>query len=187
VIDNGQVVIDTALIKNGTITNAKIANLAVDSAKLASAAVTNAKIANAAITNAKIDDAAITEAKIANAAITNAKIGDAEVDTLKIAGNAVTVPGYASGGYVAEVTITLSCSGYVTAVATVTQGAGKYGHWWRLYIDGDEMQADKPIDGTLGALSASKFCEAGSVTVKIECDTKTGEGRCGVTALGTMR
>jgi hypothetical protein len=112
VIDNGQVVIDTALIKNGTITNAKIANLAVDSAKLASAAVTeakignaavtNAKIANAAITNAKIDNAAITEAKIynaavtsakiANAAITYAKIGDAEVDTLKIAGEAVTVP-----------------------------------------------------------------------------------------------
>jgi hypothetical protein len=119
VIDNGQVVIDTALIKNGTITNAKIANLAVDSAKLASAAVTNAKIANAAITNAKIDNAAITEAKIYNAAVTNAKIadaaisnakianaaityakiGDAEVDTLKIAGEAVTKPTAVDGAF----------------------------------------------------------------------------------------
>ena len=48
------VYIDTAFIRDATITNAKIANLAVDSAKIADLAVTTAKIANLAVDNAKI-------------------------------------------------------------------------------------------------------------------------------------
>lgn len=89
---NGRVVMDSALIKDGTITNAKIATAAIDSAKISNAAIVEAKIADLAVTNAKIANAAITSAKIQDAAITNAKIGSAEIGTLKIAGEAVTVP-----------------------------------------------------------------------------------------------
>jgi hypothetical protein len=49
------VYIDTAFIRDATITNAKIADLAVDNAKIADLAVDNAKIANLAVDNAKID------------------------------------------------------------------------------------------------------------------------------------
>jgi hypothetical protein len=96
------VYIDNATIKDASIVNAKIGNLAVDEAKIANGAIVNAKIGDAAISSAKIADAAITNAKIAfaavgsanilDAAIVSAKIGDAAVNTLKIAGNAVTLP-----------------------------------------------------------------------------------------------
>lgn len=54
--------------------------------------IQSAIIQDASITNAKIVDATIQTAKIADAAITTAKIGSLAVDTLQIAGNAVTVP-----------------------------------------------------------------------------------------------
>lgn len=47
-------VLDSALIKDATITNAKIADLAVDSAKIADATITTAKIGDGQITTAKI-------------------------------------------------------------------------------------------------------------------------------------
>ena len=93
VVQDGKVYMDTALIKDATITSAMIGLAAIDSANIAdaaiveakidNAAISSAKIQNAAITNAKIANAAITNAKIANAAITNAKIGDAAITTLK--------------------------------------------------------------------------------------------------------
>lgn len=85
------VYMDAAFIKDGTITNVKIANAAIDNAKIASldAAKINtgflsadriqvgtldAKIAN--ISAAVITSGTIGTARIADAAITNAKIGD---------------------------------------------------------------------------------------------------------------
>jgi hypothetical protein len=83
--------LDSAYIKNGSITTAHIGNAQIDTAKIKDAAITSAKIDDLAVTSAKINDAAITTAKIGNAAITTAKIGDLAVDTLKIADNAVSV------------------------------------------------------------------------------------------------
>ena len=60
------VVMDSALIKDGTITNAKIASLAVDKLYAASGTMASVIIGTSHITNAMI----------ANAAVTNAKIGD---------------------------------------------------------------------------------------------------------------
>ena len=60
------VVMDSALIKDGTITNAKIFSLAVDKLYAASGTMAEAIIGTSHITNAMI----------ANAAVTNAKIGD---------------------------------------------------------------------------------------------------------------
>jgi hypothetical protein len=54
IVDGGSVYMASAMIKDATITNAKIANLAVDSAKIANAAITTAKIADAQIDSAKI-------------------------------------------------------------------------------------------------------------------------------------
>ena len=122
VIDDGKVVMDTALIENGTITNAKIASLAADklyasSGTIASAVIGTGHITNAMVgtlaadklyassgtiasaiigtehvTNSMVKNAAITNAKIDDAAITNAKIDNAAVDTLQLAGESVTVP-----------------------------------------------------------------------------------------------
>ena len=60
------VYLDTAFIRDATITGAKIGNAEIDSAKIADAAITEAKIGAAAIAAAHIQDAAITNAKIGN-------------------------------------------------------------------------------------------------------------------------
>lgn len=109
------VYIDTAFIRDGTITTAKIGNAQIDDAKIANidatkittgflsadriqAGTLDAKIANidaAKITSgtigvARIGDATISTAKIANGAITNAKIGNAEITGAKIASATIT-------------------------------------------------------------------------------------------------
>lgn len=71
----GTVHIKTAMIRDATITAAKIED----------AAITNAKIANATIESAKIQDAAITNAKIANLSVDTIKIQDRAVTTMATA------------------------------------------------------------------------------------------------------
>ena len=61
-------------IKDGSVTNAKIASSAVTSSKIGSSAVTNAKIAGNAVTSSKIADGTIATADIHDGAITAAKI-----------------------------------------------------------------------------------------------------------------
>jgi hypothetical protein len=112
VIDDGKVVMDTALIENGTITNAKIAFLAADKLYASSGTIASAVIGTGHITNAMVDTLAadklyassgtiasaiigtehVTNSMVKNAAITNAKIGNAAVNTLQLAGEAVTIP-----------------------------------------------------------------------------------------------
>lgn len=84
------VYMDTAFIKNGTITNLMIGNAQVDTAKIADLAVSTAKINDLSVTSAKIADANITTAKIATAAITTALIADAAIASAKIADAAIT-------------------------------------------------------------------------------------------------
>jgi len=71
-------------IQNGTISTAKIGDLAVDTAKIGNAAIVTAKIGTAAVTEAQIDSLAVTTAKIENLGVTNAKIADLAVTTAKI-------------------------------------------------------------------------------------------------------
>lgn len=84
------VYMDTAFLRDGTITTAKIGELQVDTANLAAAAITTAKINDAAITTAKIDLAQITTALVNDAAITTAKINDSAITTAKIDDAAIT-------------------------------------------------------------------------------------------------
>lgn len=87
-VSGGQVYMDSALIQDASISNAKIAD----------ASISNAKIQDGAITSAKIGDAAITNAKIRDASVTNLKIGSNAVDFYKILDGAVTGTAGASGG-----------------------------------------------------------------------------------------
>lgn len=147
----------------------------------------SAYMANAAIDTALIKNAAITNALIASAAVGTAQIQNASIETLKIAGNAVSVPSSSTGIYSASTSIYLSEAGHITAVATFTQGSGKAGHVWRLYIDGTQLQAEYPSGGTTGAMSGGEAVGAGSHTCTISCDSAWGDGRCGIVALGTKR
>lgn len=122
-----------------------------------------------------------------NAVIGTAQIADASVGTLKIAGNAVTVPASANGVYNATVNITIPQAGYITCISTFVQGTGKSGHTWRLNIGGQEIQAEWPQSATTGAMSGSRYMPAGTHTCFVSCDTWSGDGRCGITALGSMR
>jgi len=96
----------------------------------------DAFIRDGSIINAKIQDAAISNAKIANGAITSAKIGEAEIDTLRIRGNAVTVPvsannpGNILGAGVGQwlnviaVGVQMDEAGFITAQYSCYQGFG---------------------------------------------------------------
>lgn len=86
-VSGGQVYMDSALIQDASISNAKIAD----------ASISNAKIQDGAITSAKIGDASITNAKIQDASVTNLKIGSNAVDFYKILDGAVTGTAGASG------------------------------------------------------------------------------------------
>ncbi|WP_338464363.1 phage tail protein [Pseudomonas sp. Nvir] len=96
----------------------------------------DAFIRDGSIINAKIQDAAISNAKIANGAITSAKIGVAEIDTLRIRGNAVTVPVSASSPGIVygagegqwrdliAIGVQMDEGGYITAQYSCYQGFG---------------------------------------------------------------
>lgn len=86
------VYMNTAFIKNGSLTSAKIGDLNADK-------ITAGKMSGERITAGTLDaDRIITTtlsaqlAQITDAYITSANIGDAEVGTLKLAGESVTVP-----------------------------------------------------------------------------------------------
>lgn len=87
-------------VADGSITTAKLANLAATTAKLADACVTADKVAADAVTTAKIADLAVTAAKLAADAVETVKIKDLAVTTGKIANKAVT------GDKMADLTIT---------------------------------------------------------------------------------
>jgi hypothetical protein len=145
---------DTALIKDGTITNAKIASLAADklyaasgtiaSAVIGTGHISNAMIANAAITSAKIGTGEVKTANILDGNITNAKIGDLAVKTanidalavtdakinnlavteMKIGNNAVTIMASASGTTSASVTVVVTNNQPVVIFGFISNRSG---------------------------------------------------------------
>src|SRR5438093_4121606 len=61
-------------IKDGSVTNSKIASSAVTNSKIASSAVTSSKLNGGAVTNAKLADGAVTTSKIADGTIKYADV-----------------------------------------------------------------------------------------------------------------
>ncbi len=119
--------------------------------------------------------------------VRNANIQNAAITTLKIFGGAVSKNAVATGTYSASTSVTLTEAGWVTAIASFTQGTGKNAHRWRLNVDGTQVQSETPQEATIGAMTGGKFCQPGTRTVIVSCDTTTGDGRCGVTVFGLMR
>jgi len=66
-------------IKDGSVTNAKLASSAVTNGKIASSAVTNSKIASNAVTSSKIAAGGVANSDIASNAVTNSKIADGTI------------------------------------------------------------------------------------------------------------
>lgn len=63
-------------VKDGSITNAKLAANSVDTANIVNDAVTNAKLAPLAVATGNIQDAAVTTAKIVDGGVTQAKLAN---------------------------------------------------------------------------------------------------------------
>lgn len=179
-VSGGNTYIQTALIEDASIVNAKIANATIETAKIADAAINNAKIADGSITTAKIDNAQITNAKIVDATIEGAKIANLAVDTLQIAGNAVTVPiiqtlsstisgpGTFSEVSVVSTTITAPAGSTVTLFATWTCRPSYTGavtnNTYVLYINGSDVAvaAGTTTDYSLTLTGAISFVATGS-------------------------
>ena len=192
IVDNGQVVIDTAVIRDGSIQQGKIGPISFGKITDASgnpvttvggrlkaqyiegdSIVTNYFSANSAF---------VKTAHIENAAITRAKIGDLAVDTLKLAGNAVTIPKFASirppihgnGGNQLAIELWFDVPADSWLFASFTGYLG-YGHGWRqantaLYIGGQLVSGGGGAEAwTCAAHSgAVHFLGGGMVRVHVE-------------------
>jgi hypothetical protein len=191
--------VEAAKIAAGAVVADKIATNAITAVKIAAGTITADKIAGNTITGNKIVANTITggllatsgiitnSAQINDALITNAKIQNLAVSTLQVQGGAISRNAVASGIHSASASVTIPESGWVTAIATFTNGTGKDGHIWRLYIDGQLVQSEGPKEFTTGAMTSGLFLSSGFRTVSVQCDQTTGDGRCGVTVFALMR
>ena len=75
---------------DGAVTTLKVADAAITAAKIASDAVASAHLQNGAITAGKVADSAITEAALANNVVTTTKIQDNAISSNKLIDLAVT-------------------------------------------------------------------------------------------------
>lgn len=82
--------VTTDKIKDGAVTEIKLANDAATTAKIKDANITAAKLAVNAVITDKINTAAVTDTKLATDAVITTKIKDANVTAAKLAANAVT-------------------------------------------------------------------------------------------------
>ena len=82
--------VSTAKIADLAVTTEKINDSAVTAAKIAAGAVETSELADLAVTTAKVADLAVTAGKIAASAVTAAKLGVGAVETAALADLAVT-------------------------------------------------------------------------------------------------
>ncbi|HEY3094491.1 MAG TPA: hypothetical protein VGJ42_01905 [Nitrososphaera sp.] len=130
-------------IKDGSVTNAKLATNAVSSGKIATSAVTTAKINGGAVTNAKLADGAVTTSKIADGTIKYSDVSKAFIavehrNDCNCGGTGWDPDGTKSGAVVYDDRVNPSSAVYVTVVGysgfnviscgTATQ-AGFYGYF----------------------------------------------------------
>lgn len=131
---NGIVYMDTAFIRDGTITTAQIQNASINNAQIVSLSadkITTGTLDAGLITidgvtldtyydsgigrnRLRIRDLGVTTAKIQDLSVTTGKINDLAVSTLKIAGNAITLPEtYGSSDKYVTTPISVTSAGYV--------------------------------------------------------------------------
>lgn len=82
--------IDSAKIKDGSISSIDISTGAITQAKLADFSITNSKIVTGAVTTEKIADASVIASKIADNAVATTKLAEQSVNTGKVVDGAIT-------------------------------------------------------------------------------------------------
>jgi hypothetical protein len=143
----GVVYMNTAFIRNGTITTAQIQNASITNAQIVN--LNADKIVGGTISanlllidnvtldtyfdssigknRLRIPDLAVTTAKIGDLSVTSGKIANLSVDTLKIAGNSITLPlTYTAGDVYVSTAILKTGGGYSCGFTFVGYGNGDY-------------------------------------------------------------
>jgi len=82
--------VGTDNLKDGAVTNAKIAAGSVSAGKLVGNAVTNAKVRNGAISSSKLQNGSVTNAKLGDGSITTVKLKNGAVSNDKLQNGVVT-------------------------------------------------------------------------------------------------
>ena len=202
IVDNGQVVIDTAVIREGSIQQGKIGPISFG--KITDAAGNPVTAVGGKLKAQYIEsDGIVTSylsantgfiktAHIGNAAITRAKIGDLAVDTLKLAGNAVTIPKFASirspihgnGGSQLAIELWFDVPAGSWLFASFTGYLG-YGYGWRqantsLYIGGQLVSTGGGAEAwTCAAHSGGVYFGSGGV-VRVHVEFYGQDNRVGL-------
>lgn len=83
-------------IADGAVSNSKLANGSVSNNKLAANSVGAGNIIDGNVTTSKLADGSVTNSKLADGAVTNGKIGDLQVTGPKIAAGTITIDKVAS-------------------------------------------------------------------------------------------
>ena len=182
--------VETAMIADANVTNAKMAANSVGTSNIIDANVTNAKLAsNAVATSNIVDDAvtqakinagavgttelatdAVTSAKITDASVTTAKIADANVTTAKIADDSVTQGKIASGAVgtteLANSAVTETQLAASVAGSGLSGGAGS-----ALSVNVDDATVEFNGGGDIAikasGVSSAKIADAAIVEAKI--------------------
>lgn len=134
------------------ITNYVIKDASVSNAKLASGAVDVNKLADGAVSNAKLATGSVDADKLSSGAVSNAKLADGSVDGNKLASGAVSSSGKIASG---AITNSLMPSGsvlqvirrYDDTVSSAGSGAANYTYWLDTYITLQRSNSIIMIDG----------------------------------------
>lgn len=175
-----------AAIPNGSIVEAKLANLAVTAAKIADATITAAKLANLAVETAKINDLAVTAAKLAADSVTTAKILDANVTTAKILDANVTVAKLAADAVETAKIKDAQVTEAKLAALSVSSGKMKFASGAdanpTLMVGGTSGGAEATIGGVLKATLA-----AGVLTFTLGSDSSSASARTPLVAYALLQ
>lgn len=175
---------------DGSVTEAKIANLAVATAALQNASVTLAKMAASSVGTAQLVNDSVTAEKIAAGAVGSSEIADGSVGTAELADDSVTAAKIAASQVGsselsnASVTTDKIADG---ALAATVGGRGKMADAFitTVKIADSQVTTDKLADGALAAttvgrgkmadgfLTTAKIADAQVSTAKIADDAVT--------------
>lgn len=141
--------ITTAKLADGAVTSVKIADGAVTTSKIADGNVTTAKLADGAVTTNKIADGNVTTAKLADGAVTTDKIADGNVTTAKLADGAVTTSKILDGAVTTAKLADASVTTEKLADGSVTAAKLAPGAITNIAIAQNTITGDKLADGSI--------------------------------------
>ena len=163
VIENGQTVINDAVIGTGRITNAMIRDL--HASKITAGQISADKL--------NVDQIAASLANVGQAYIKKAHIVEAQVDTLSIAGNAVTIPVSWSGLGEGAVALSSNVPGKVVIFA-YRSSYRNYATPFRVYVNGTLVESEDGIHYAQSTETGSSIYTAGPLTVIVTADVPAG-------------